>query len=190
MKAIFGSLRSMTTKEVRTIKAQARYHLVTCLAGDAEKFFGESSDQCKLSSNVSTSPYLLIVDDDPEDIHLLSNAFSDKNPSVIVRHATRGDELLTYLRNCRNENLPAVLVLDYKMQGLDGPEILRLLREDARFKPILKVIWSTSQREKDIQNCMTLGAIHYFVKPSSKKELDQIIHQLKAIFDLAVRGRQ
>lgn len=176
-------------ENVKQIKSKARYYFVKCLADGPAQFPGASFDPCKISSNVSTSPYLLILDDDPEDIDLLSNAFNEKNPHIVMRRAVRSEELLTYLRNCRNEHLPAVLVLDYKMQGLDGPEILRLLREDARYKSILKVMWSSSQRDKDIQTCLNLGAIHYFIKPSSRTELDKIIQQLKAIFDMAINGR-
>jgi DNA-binding NarL/FixJ family response regulator len=43
------------------------------------------------------------------------------------------------------------------------------------------VIWSTSERSKDIQECQRLGATAYFKKAATAKELDHIIHQIDKI---------
>jgi CheY-like chemotaxis protein len=74
------------------------------------------------------------------------------------------------------------------MPDLDGPEVLRHLAANKRYKQLIKVMWSTSRRVKDIEDCKRLGASHYLVKPSDNQELQHMIHQMTAILDFAVRG--
>jgi CheY-like chemotaxis protein len=134
-------------------------------------------------------PYLLILDDDPEDRDLIAEAFQVQNPEVMIKHAGASEELLSYLGRCAEDDLPTVLLLDYQMPGLNGREVLQALQTDTRYNSIVKVMWSTSQRVKDMQDCKKLGASHYLIKPSSNTELDKLIHQLKAIFDFSSRSR-
>ncbi|HEV9036025.1 MAG TPA: response regulator [Puia sp.] len=131
--------------------------------------------------------YLLIADDDPEDRQALSEAFADQHPSVTVKHVAGGHELLRYLQECPIHQLPAVLVLDYQMPDLNGPQVLQYLTSHDRYRPIVIVMWSTSRRTKDIDECNRLGATHYLVKPDTIEELKNFIQKLNAIFETAAR---
>jgi hypothetical protein len=57
---------------------------------------------------------------------------------------------------------------------------LKRLSDHPIYDPIPKVVWSTSERSKDRQECQRLGAA-YYKKPATAKELDHIIHQIDNI---------
>ena len=64
---------------------------------------------------------------------------------------------------------------------ITGPEVLERLSSHPIYSPIHKIVWSTSERTKDIQECLRLGAAAYFKKPATAKELDHIILQIDKI---------
>lgn len=132
------------------------------------------------------TPYLLIADDDQDDRDLFTEAFIQQNPGYLVKHAAGGMAALQFLDTA--DELPIVLVLDYQMPDLNGPEVLQQLATDPRYKHLVKVMWSTSRRIKDMEDCKKLGAAHYLVKPGDTKELHGIIHQMTAILDFAARS--
>lgn len=132
-------------------------------------------------------PYILIADDDPDDRLLFSEEFTSCNPGTTVVHAEGGHELLNLLNEQSAEGLPAVIVLDYKMPDLTGPEVLRQLAANDRYRKIVIVMWSTSQRTSDIEDCLRLGAMTYLVKPGSVEELKSAMHLLTDIFEKAAR---
>lgn len=131
-------------------------------------------------------PYLLIADDDQDDLDIFTEAFIRDNPGYIVEHATGGKAALQFLQNAKE--LPLVLILDYQMPDLNGPEVLRHLAADKRYKNLVKVMWSTSRRIKDMEDCKNLGATHYLVKPGDNMELTNMIGQMTKIIDCAARG--
>lgn len=133
------------------------------------------------------NPYILIVDDDPEDRQVFADEFALQNPDITVKHLEGGRELLHYLNECPIHQLPAVIVLDYQMPDLSGPQILSHLAANDRYRRIVKVMWSTSRRTKDMEECKRLGATYYLVKPDTIEELKKAIHQLTCIFEVAAR---
>lgn len=127
-------------------------------------------------------PYLLVVDDDRDDIDLFGDAFSTRNPTIPVEAVYSGKQLIEFLDQCSAASLPTLLLLDYQLHDVSGPEILVQLRANPLYRQILKVMWSTSRRVKDMEDCKKLGAAHYFVKPSGNEELEKIIADATALF--------
>jgi CheY-like chemotaxis protein len=131
-------------------------------------------------------PYLLIADDDQDDLDIFTEAFVRDHPGYNVECASGGKAVLQFLDNA--PELPLLLLLDYQMPDLNGPEVLRHLAANARYKNLVKVMWSTSRRIKDMEDCKKLGAAHYLVKPSDYRELNSMIRQMMEILDIAARG--
>ena len=119
-------------------------------------------------------PNILIADDDPEDQDLLIEALLHQSPDMIVKSVWNGQEVLSYLASCPDMELPSLLLLDFKMPVLNAVEVLEQLREDARYLPIPKVVWSTSNRPEYIDSCLQMGALTYFIKPNDPNELSNI----------------
>jgi len=126
---------------------------------------------------------ILIVDDSPRDVELILSALSEKNLANEVDVTDDGVEALDYLykrgkfANRENGN-PAVILLDIKMPRVDGIEVLRVIRSDARLKLIPVIMVTSSNEEKDLVESYKLGANSYVVKPVD------IVQFIDAIKDL------
>lgn len=113
---------------------------------------------------------ILLADDNPNDVELTLMALANKGLAnrVIVVHD--GVEVLEYLRcegqfKNRQNNLPAVILLDVKMPRMDGIEVLEKIRLDPEFKLIPVVMLTSSREDIDLQKSYALGANGYVVKP-------------------------
>jgi CheY-like chemotaxis protein len=126
---------------------------------------------------METAPYILIADDDLEDQEFLADRFRNLNPTAAIKCMDNGFVTLSWLEDQPDDQLPRIIVIDYKMPGLTGAEVLRVLSE-SRYNGIAKVVWSNSNNKQYIDECMTKGAIKYFVKPSSKQEFDELVNYL------------
>jgi len=118
----------------------------------------------------STRP-ILLVEDNPDDETLALRAFGKKkipNPVVVARD---GVDAIDYLLcrgafSDRDPNvLPAVVLLDLKLPRMDGLEVLRRIRADARTAVLPVVVLTTSGETLDIEQAYRLGANSYIRKP-------------------------
>lgn len=108
---------------------------------------------------------LLLVEDNLDDVALTLRAFrlAKMTHPVIVVH--NGVEALNYLFGCGQQTLPKLVVLDLKLVGLDGIEVLKAIRADARTRLVPVLILTSSILDDDVVACYTLGANSYLVKP-------------------------
>lgn len=114
--------------------------------------------------------HILIVDDDRNNVELLLAALaSQKFPyETIVTHD--GGEALDYLygrgqfpqRACGQ---PVLVLLDLKMPGVDGFEVLRQVKSDGALKRIPVVVFSSSNIESEVGRSYDLGANAFVKKP-------------------------
>jgi DNA-binding response OmpR family regulator len=70
------------------------------------------------------------------------------------------------------------MVLDVKMPGLDGFEVLDRLRKDARFGATAVVMLTSMGQEADVVRGFSLGADDYVLKPFSPVELTARVRRL------------
>jgi len=124
-------------------------------------------------------PYLLLADDDPDDRSFFADAFRQQNQGFLVEQVGGGVAALEYLKEA--VILPVVLLLDYQMPDLSGPEVLQQLAIDSRYTHIVKIMWSNSHPDMTTKECKRLGADHYIRKPTSAIELNAIVRQVRDI---------
>jgi len=116
---------------------------------------------------------ILIVDDQYGIRILLTEIF--QKDGYETYQAGSGVQALSIIK----ENLPDLVILDMKIPGMDGLEILRRLKE---YNSAIKVIMMTAYGELDMINkAMELGAITHFAKPF---DIDEIRAELKRQLDL------
>lgn len=125
-----------------------------------------------------TFAYITIVDDDPDDREFLRAGMQRCFPDLAVLSFGNGNELLTHLDKCHGKKLPVAMVLDYRMPGLTGADLLRLTGKNTRYSSISKIVWSTSRLCKEMDECLALGALRWIVKPGTDDELDLAIRSL------------
>ncbi len=112
------------------------------------------------------SRYVLIVDDDSDDIELFKEAVKQVAPNVQCSSALGGQEALNYLDSNR-EPLPDIIFLDLNMPGMSGQQFLEIIKSSEKYVEIRVVIYTTSSHEKDKEDTRRLGAERFITKPTS-----------------------
>lgn len=74
---------------------------------------------------------------------------------------------------------PAIILLDLILPGLDGFEVLKLLRADNKTKNIPVVVISNLGEESDVRSAKALGADDYFIKANIS--LDKLLQNVRKI---------
>ena len=100
-------------------------------------------------------PVILLAEDNPKDVDLTSRALAASNLANRLVVTKDGVEALEYLRGegafaAREQEQPAVVLLDIKMPRKDGLEVLRVIREDPKLKRLPVVILTSSREEQDL----------------------------------------
>ena len=121
-------------------------------------------------------PTVWVVDDDADDLYLIQTAFSQIVPPIAIKQLTDGEQLLPSLREA--SELPRLVLLDLNMQRMNGFEALKELRTIPAFGGVPVVILTTSEREADKQQSMTLGANGFLTKPPSQQGIVKMLRQL------------
>jgi two-component system sensor histidine kinase/response regulator len=107
----------------------------------------------------SAKPTILVVDDTPDNLHLLSNLFNDE---YRVRIAHNGSKALTI---CQSDSPPDLVLLDVMMPDMDGFEVAQKMREHPSSETI-PVIFVTAMDTDDARlKGLELGAVDFVTKP-------------------------
>ena len=110
-------------------------------------------------------PKILVVDDEPDALELIK--FNLKAAGYDVVTAADGDEALKKARAL----LPALIVLDVMLPEVDGLEVCKILRRDARVSATPIIMLTAKAAEIDRVLGLELGADDYVTKPFSPREL-------------------
>ena len=103
--------------------------------------------------------HVLVVDDTPGNLAVLGELLA---PSYDVRVANSGERALVA---AVAEPHPDLVLLDIMMPGMDGYEVLRQLKADARTADIPVVFITALDHDEDEANGLALGATDYITKP-------------------------
>jgi DNA-binding response OmpR family regulator len=108
---------------------------------------------------------ILVVDDEPDLVELIKHHLVREHYEVVTAHD--GDRALAEAR----VRVPDLIVLDLMLPGIDGLEVCRRLRADARTKSISIVMLTAKGEESDAVIGLMQGADDYVRKPFGIKEL-------------------
>ncbi len=124
------------------------------------------------SHDFETPLRILLVDDEKDFVQTLSERLKMRQFASEVVY--NGQEALDFTAQEDTE----VMVLDLKMPGIDGFEVLRKIKQT---KPGIEVIILTGHgSEKDKNICMDLGAFAYLQKPA---DIDQLTATMKRAYE-------
>lgn len=104
---------------------------------------------------------MLIVDDDPNEALFLADAFRSSPEPVEIRHAESGEEGLEAIGSFD----PDLILLDLNMPGMDGFDVLAAIKGSEAMKVLPTLIFSSSERDIDIERSYRGHANAYVVKP-------------------------
>src|SRR5689334_3687167 len=114
---------------------------------------------------------ILHVEDNPDDVMLVSLAFTKAGASAKLEVAMDGEKAIAALQN-NAESLPACVLLDIKLPSISGFEVLDWIRRQPCFKRLPVIMLTSSLLPDDVNRAYDLGANSYLVKPP---ELDALI---------------
>jgi two-component system, cell cycle response regulator len=122
---------------------------------------------------------VLIADDDPVSRQMLARMLSSWRYDVIA--ASDGDEARAILQW---DDPPRLVILDWMMPGLTGPELCRQLREDPREAYAYILLLTARSDKHDVIEGMKSGADDYITKPFDTEELKVRLRAGRRILDL------
>jgi CheY-like chemotaxis protein len=111
---------------------------------------------------------ILLVDDEEYFVKCLSE-YIIKLRNLRADFALNGEEALKLVEN----EPPDVIVLDLKMPGIEGIEVLRRVKK--AYPDVQVIILTAYGSEKDKNDCLRLGAFKFMAKPFKINELIQYI---------------
>jgi CheY-like chemotaxis protein len=120
----------------------------------------------------------LLAEDSENDAFLMQRAFQAAGIAELLHVVPDGQAAVDYLcataDNGRGHPLTKVVLLDLDLPRKNGFEVLAWLRTQARFKSLVTVIITASNREADADQAYSMGADFYLTKPRTFGELVQM----------------
>jgi CheY-like chemotaxis protein len=121
---------------------------------------------------------VLCIEDNPDDITLITLAFRKAGAPVQLDFITDGEKAIAALQNGYSHILPACVLLDIKLPCKSGLEVLEWIRAQPRLRRLPVILLTSSTQPVDIQKAYDLGANSYLVKPA---ELDSLVELARTI---------
>jgi CheY-like chemotaxis protein len=129
--------------------------------------------------------FILLAEDDPNDVLLLQRAFQKAGLRNVLKVVRDGEQAISYLggrgvyADRERFPVPFLLLLDLKMPGTDGFEVLEWVRKEADLKRLLVAVLTSSNLQEDVDRAYELGANSYLVKPVSFDEMGNMIKRFE-----------
>jgi len=137
-----------------------------------------------------------LVEDSEDDIALLRRAFAKcrvMNPLQVVKN---GPEAIEYLqgagryRNREKFPLPRIILLDIKMPGMSGLDVLKWIREQPSVRGIRVIMLTSSDSVRDVNAAYQLGANSFLVKPNDFDDLVKLTQSIQGYWVWTDTGPQ
>lgn len=122
---------------------------------------------------------ILLVEDSPSDIRLTIEALKEAKLRNQLHVVEDGEAAMAFLRNPGpSQPRPDLILLDLNLPGMDGREVLELVKSDPDLGLIPVVVLTTSRAEEDVLKAYQLRTNCYITKPV---DLDQFIRVVQSI---------
>jgi two-component system response regulator len=134
--------------------------------------------------NETNAVEILLVEDTPEDLELALRALQKAKLSNHIQVARDGAEAIEFIfgegayAGRKIEHGPKVILLDLKLPKIDGIEVLRRVKSDARTQTIPVVVLTSSKEQKDVVESYRLGVNSYIVKPVNFERFAEAVQDL------------
>lgn len=130
--------------------------------------------------NTDNGVTILIAEDDDGHALLVQERFEGvgvHNPLIRFRN---GQEAWAFLSGpaCIETGKAYLLLLDIRMPGLDGVEVLRRVKNDPRLKNMPVIMLTTTDDPREISLCYELGCNNYLTKPVEFQKFAEVTKRL------------
>jgi CheY-like chemotaxis protein len=129
------------------------------------------------------TPVIILAEDDVGHAGLILSSLKDAGIKNDILCFETGEDTLNFLfkrgkEPHREEGVSYVLLLDIRLPGVDGTEVLRQVKKDKWVNNIPVIMLSVSDDPEEIEQCRRLGCDNYFVKQTTFKKFSMTIEQL------------
>lgn len=134
---------------------------------------------------------VLLVDDNSGDVMLFQRAVKKSGLAIFLEALSAGHQAVAYLEakgayaNRLVYPLPDIIVLDLKMPGFNGFDLLAWRKASTLFQAIPVVIFTGLAADEDIKRVFELGANKHITKPGVPEDWERIVRE---IYDFATEG--
>lgn len=120
---------------------------------------------------------VLLAEDNDDHAVLIKMALERASSLPVECHRARnGDEAIAYVQD--SDVSPDLILLDLKMPGRSGHEVLEAIKGDDEFRRIPVAVLTSSDRDEDLARSYGLGGNHFITKPENPAELEERLASL------------
>jgi len=135
---------------------------------------------------------ILLIEDSESDAELLQRTFRQVGVINPVRWLTTGEEALVYLKEAIQADgigapVPSVLIIDLKLPGVNGFQILETVKQLSLLAKSLRVVISSLEDTQSIKMAYAAGAHTFVVKPAKVEDITELIHSFPGYWTVAGR---
>jgi two-component system response regulator len=136
------------------------------------------------SGPAASLPIILLVEDNPLEVELTLRPLRDLDPNGHVEVARDGEEALDFLlgrgefRHRLTAPLPQLVLLDLQLPKVDGLDVLRSVRGNARTCMVPVVVLTSSNDPRQLAQCYQLGANSCVLRPVRYEEFSEAIQSV------------
>lgn len=128
----------------------------------------------------SVSPLrVLLVEDDADHAELVRRGLAGQGPRVELTVCVDAESALDTLRHPGGEGGPHLVLLDLRLPGMTGLQLLRELKGSPELAEVPCVVLTTSEAEGDVARARELAASRYLVKPADESRLEALLAEVE-----------
>ena len=138
---------------------------------------------------------ILLVEDLDSDAELIQTALKVAGAANPVRRLINGEQAMAYLIQAEEAAaigppVPSILLLDLKLPGISGFEILERLRDRQAFAKMLRIVFSQFGDSNSIRRAYSLGAHSFLSKPVQSADLRGLFEMFPGYwtFDVSLKN--
>ena len=135
--------------------------------------------------NAAEQAGILHIDDSEDDRFLFKRAWQRAGVHLALMSLASGEEAIDYLAGNGEYAdrsvypLPCMVVLDLKMNGTSGFDVLEWIRNQPMLQHLVVILFSSSNHSVDVQRGMELGANAFVTKPAGNQRWVDLLDSVK-----------
>jgi len=129
--------------------------------------------------------HILLVEDNEGDIILTTEAFKDMKLDNEISVVRDGEEALRFLKkqgDYAGASTPQLILMDINLPGMDGKQLLEVIKKDEELKEIPVVMLTCSDADADISECYDKQVNWYITKPIDYDKYTKVMHEIEAFY--------
>jgi CheY-like chemotaxis protein len=134
-------------------------------------------------AEVKKEVVILVAEDDQGHATLIRRNLKRAGIVNEILHFAGGREALDFLLGRgegprRVKEMPYLMILDIRMPGVDGVEVLRQVKQDPELRKMPVIMLTTTDDPREVEHCHALGCSNYITKPIDYEKFVEAIRQL------------